>query len=1029
MKNPLISGIKCVEEALAYASRYALGHDFTQYCDLQTVIGLTEEDKKQRPEMNAPYIFGTEHGHYASVFEIEGTYCSFNEQTAITEEEKRDSSLFSSYISKLKQSLTSDLKLVGHKLSFVFERDPEKARDELHKLLEHQYRSLRRMGLESLTDILDERIEKMVPFLARERAFLVVYTSRNVFSASELRDEDKRRNGLMKSLPPARYGQNPVLHELEGLKIRHDTFVNSLEKYLYKGEGRDFSTRLRLMDAREFGFALREQLERNSLSPRWRPFLPGDIKWPHGLPKGKDHSILLSPHLRYQLFNCEPKVEGDFVHLDDYWHSTLALSLAPQYPEPFSQLFGKISSRIPWRIRMDIMPDGLSMLGGKKVVLSMAALIPPIKPVYDSVEWLKSVNEKDPVCAMTISASTWGNTKQAARRNRTLLQKGLQAWGVCEVTGTFGNPIGAWVATFPGANVLSIPSMMFPPLSKALALLPLQRPATPWADDASIVFMTPDGKPFPVKLASSLQTKFTEIVAGEPGTGKSVALGALSEAVLFSGQNNLPFLSYVDKGFSAQGLVRLIQDALPASRRHEVVGMVLRNSREHCKNPFDVQFGLKFPLAPEKEYMLSVCETICVNPETGSPPNAQDCRQILSKVIDAAFENNADINPIRYAPTIEPSVDEAIDKTGLRNEFQDEWWRKTTWYELRDLLFLKGELKAATRAHYQAMPELSDLQTHLNNEDIRAQFDTITRHGSNEKLLSYISRCLSDALSTYQMLSGRTMFELNPDTRIIAIDLNNVVGGNTLAGQVKTGLMYLYAGQLAAGHYDLPQHKDEFMEVVPDIYREFHYERLTQLSQEVKTKIYDELHNVKDIPFIINRLVTQDLENRKFGIRTVLSSQYLNHFPKEILKSANSLYLMQVSHDDLPLLTEHFNVPLHTAQLFRHLGSGASPDGSGTTFLACFRLKTGRVVQILKNPLGPKELWALNSSQKDAALRHLLYERLDGRTARSILAEAFPSGSAEKLINLRQKEAKETDHSNVIARLANELIAERGYNI
>ncbi|XYX39218.1 hypothetical protein WKI72_12030 [Candidatus Erwinia dacicola] len=82
-----------------------------------------------------------------------------------------------------------------------------------------------------------------------------------------------------------------------------------------------------------------------------------------------------------------------------------------------------------------------------------------------------------------------------------------------------------------------------------------------------------------MKLASNLQTKFTEIVAGEPGTGKSVALGALSEAILFSGQSNLPFLSYVDKGFSAQGLIKLIRDALPKSRQNEVVGIVLENSR------------------------------------------------------------------------------------------------------------------------------------------------------------------------------------------------------------------------------------------------------------------------------------------------------------------------------------------------------------------------------------------------------------------------------------------------------------------
>lgn len=1025
MKNPLVSAMKGVEEALAYASRYALGHDFTRYCDLQTVIGLTGDDKKRRPGMTSPYIFVTEEGHYASVFEVEGTYCLFNEQQAITEEERRDKALFSNYIKRLQTLLTSEFQNVGHKLSFVFERDPEKAEEELRNLLSHQYRGLKRIGL-ALSDILDERIEKMAPFVARERAFLVVYTAREAISSNEIRDEEKRRDTVMKSAPGARYGQNPLFQELEGLKIRHDTFVTTLENQFCQG---DFGTRIRLMDAREFGLDLREEVERESTSPEWRPFLPGDVAWPHGLSKGDDHSTLLSPHLRYQLFNSEPKVEGNFVHLDGYWHTTLALSLGPQHPETFSELFSKMSRHLPWRIRMDLMPDGLKILGGKKVVLSMAALLPSIRPIYDSVQWLEETGKSDPVCAMTICASTWGRTKETTKRNRTLLQKGLQSWGVCEVTGTFGDPLGAWVATMAGASALSIPSMMFPPLSAALALLPLQRPNTPWSDDASIVFSTPDGKIFPVKLASTLQTKFTEIVAGEPGTGKSVALGALSEAILYSGQSNLPFLSYVDKGFSAQGLIRLIRDALPAERKHEVVGLVLENSRSHCKNPFDVQLGMKYPLTPEKEYLLNICETLCVNPETGIPPNAQDCRQILSKVIDTAYENNADKDPVRYAPTLEPDVDTALDKTGLNHKFDELWWKKATWYEVRDMLFEKGEIKAATRAHYQAMPELSDLQIYLNDADVRTQYGTITREGSGESLLSYIGRCLSDALGTYKMLASRTVFELNADTRVIAIDLNNVVGGKTRSGQVKTGLMYLYAGQLAAGHYELPQYRNELMGHLPDMYQLFHHERLTQLAQEVKTKIYDELHNAKDIPFIMNKLVTQDLENRKFFIRTVLSSQYLNHFPHEILKSANSMYLMQVSHEDLPLLTEHFGVPAHTAQAFRHIGSGASPDGSGTHFLACFRLKTGRVVQILKNTLGPKELWALNSNPKDAHLRDQLYDMLDGTTARSILAKAFPTGSAERLINLRQKEAKETDHSNVINRLASELIAERGLQI
>ncbi|WP_153014879.1 hypothetical protein, partial [Pseudomonas amygdali] len=61
--------------------------------------------------------------------------------------------------------------------------------------------------------------------------------------------------------------------------------------------------------------------------------------------------------------------------------------------------------------------------------------------------------------------------------------------------------------------------------------------------------------------------------------------------------------------------------------------------------------------------------------------------------------------------------------------------------------------------------------------------------------------------------------------------------------------------------------------------------------------------------------------------------------------------------------------------------------------------------------------------------RRLLYDAVGGATARAILAEAFPQGTAEKLIALRQKQAGEADSNNVIRTLANELIKRRGYNI
>ena len=121
---------------------------------------------------------------------------------------------------------------------------------------------------------------------------------------------------------------------------------------------------------------------------------------------------------------------------------------------------------------------------------------------------------------------------------------------------------------------------------------------------------------------------------------------------------------------------------------------------------------------------------------------------------------------------------------------------------------------------------------------------------------------IGQACNTYKMLAGRTRFIINPATRIIAIDLNNVVGDKSAEGQLRTGIMYLFAGQVSGGDFILPQYRKELMAAVPEMYRPMHMEKLDQLDQEVKSKYYDELHNASDVPFIFPLLETQDREQR-----------------------------------------------------------------------------------------------------------------------------------------------------------------------
>lgn len=1011
-----------VEDTITVASRFLVSQDLPDYCDLQTVVRLTDDDRVRHPQLEAPYILVNHDGDYCSVYDVAGSLCDTDEDAAADQPHS-----WSGRLERMAQKLTANYRRYGNKISLVYEEDPHRGHEEVQRLLAPQYASVKRTGV-ALAEILDERCAKLSPWVSRERCYLVCYTGREALSAHELADENKRLTALAGQSPDAKFGQNPVLAEMAGQKIRHDAFLSLVEgAFGDNGQG----VLMNLMDAHAVGQALRSQVDRQGTSEKWQPLLPDDRIIPHGSRQGSDHTAFLAPHLNFQLLNVDVFPKGNKLCVNNgLWHGTLSVSLGPQAPKSFAHLKALVPRHVPWRVRMDLMPGGMKALGVKKTTLDFMAFVPALKPVWESIAALTKVEEQEPVCVMTIMASTWGETQEAVTRNLTLLTQAFQAWGICEVTQIFGDPIKAWTRTLVAASKGSGPHLLYPPISEALNLLPITRPASAWQDDGNALFPTLDGKLWPVGLASSKQNKHTELVSGSPGLGKSILLNSLSNTNVASAQQKLPFMAGVDKGFSMQGQIDLLRDSLPANRVDEAIGIVLENRPEYCRNLFDIQLGALHPIAPERNFIISILSAMCIDPKSGEPPNARDTHQIFDRVVSMAFSNNSELSPRGWMRGVVPAVDAALDKSGIYESESAEWWSSATWYEVRDLLFKAGYVSEAQRAQFQAVPELADITSYLNHEDVMTAFGDVQREDSDEVLLGYLRRCITSACSEYKMMAGRTQFVISPATRIIAIDLNNVMGDDSKSGHIKTGLMFLFAGEVAGGHFVLPQYKKALLEAVAPMYRPMHEERLEQLDQEVKTKLYDELHNAAKVPFIFPMLETQDREQRKFGVRTVLSSQYLRDFPQAILESANSLFMMEVDPKDEPLLIERFKVPKVTIRKFQRIGSGPAADGSGVPFLGIFRIKgSGTMARILKNALGPLELWSLNSSPADSALRKILYEAVGGRSARAILAEAFKLGSAQKLIEVRKKQAGEADFTNVTRGLANQLLSQRGYNL
>ncbi len=250
-----------------------------------------------------------------------------------------------------------------------------------------------------------------------------------------------------------------------------------------------------------------------------------------------------------------------------------------------------------------------------------------------------------------------------------------------------------------------------------------------------------------------------------------------------------------------------------------------------------------------------------------------------------------------------------------------------------------------------------------------------------------------------------------------------VAGDKSRAGYLQTGMMYLFAGHIAGGDFVLPQYQDEFFPALHKRWHPTHRARVQQLDEEVKTRRYDELHNAKGVPFIFPMLETENREERKFGVRTVLSSQYFRDMPEALRQSANNVYMVGVDPEDRRLLKERFKVPDVTLDRFERMGSGVP-------FLGIFRIKGGSTIaHIMKNTVGPEELWGHSTTPVDMSLRRMLEADVGAETARRILGRFFPNGSAEKVIAHRQRTAGETGGGSVIRALATELINQQGYDL
>jgi intracellular multiplication protein IcmB len=1015
--------IEVVENVSEAISRYMLGRDLASYCDLVTAVSLTEDDIRVNPELKDPQILITDQNAMLSVFDVQGTF------RLISPAE------YDAVIGNLRGKLGSYMRSYGHTLSICLERDPDRAHDELLRLAEPQINTAQRIGLDA-ADIVLSRVERNAPLVAWEQNLLMVYTHMPAMSPEERKRvlAERARQAKSCDLPYLKYAQTPASY-LAALKHRHDSFVERVrDDFLKSGPAGEGGILIAPISAHEAARVVRIQLDREHTSQKWRPRLPGDRVMARGAPHASDFSDVSYPKLGYQIATHDVETEGDFVKTDALYHATISMELGPLEPQPFKDLMDKLNRTIPWRIRYDLEPGGLDKSRGRRALLAFVGMFPGNEIVRDAFSDLVQTDREDPACTMRVFASTWAPTLSLVKERRAAVEKAMQSWGVCQLATSHGDPMAALASSIAAFTTNNVANMMFVPLSDALVMMPFQRPATPWSANGNFIQRTPDGKIFPVGLASRLQDTDIRLISAPPGSGKSVLLNSMNFAALLKpGARKLPLMTIIDVGPSSTGLIEMVKDSLPAERANEAVAIRIANSADWATNPFDTQLGALKPTRAETDFLVDLVGSMLINAQTLQPPSA-DCGRLAQHLIRNLYNKKTQAEKEPYENGVEAMVDRRLDQSGLRAKHDAAWWIDATWMEVRDLLFGAGFRREAQLAHFRAMPTLPDLATCLNDKDVVQMYGT-AKTDTGEGLLEYARRAIAAAASQYAMLAGRTRFEIGSETRLLCIDLQQVVGTSTTnEGIIKTTLMYMFARHLGAKNYFLDE--DELREVLPTtgLYTDYHMQRLADIKDENKTIAYDELHNVgkppkpgqpaKGLTLVMDRMIKDGRENRKWGVSIIGSSQYLEDYPDELLNAATSVYVMRGGNAaDERILRAQWNVSDECIRRLNREATGPGPQGGN--YLALFKTKVGMIVHILTNTPGPVELWAFSTTPDDMSLRRRLFKSMGPAAARTLLARRFKTGSATALIDAMRVDASaEAEDASVIEKLANQLLAE-----
>lgn len=948
----------------------------------------------------------------------------------------------------------------GYKIGCVFRKDLD-SQSSLRRVEAIQKQTTRHINL-NLDDLIEENIDIYRKSVYDEEVYFALITQPSVLDKVEQESSEEQRAGL--NAPAMKNAQN-LMAPIEVLRAKHSSFV---EKFMSTLAHDEFYVEAEVINVLSALAVIRHQVIPDLSDKNWLPTvaLGSDVADKLGVPNYvtplrwptdedmDDLSYLLPPPIPKQIMSNSIHVLGAKDGLPPYTvavggrlFSSVVMNIPPSQPAIFDSLFNAfnqsssvdnrgVQRTMPWSITYMISGDGLADSNVKMLLKDIIATVPPssnenMRAAYNQLAYLKKHDEA--IVGIQVSAMTWVEDtpegRKKLRNRKTRLTHIMESWGNMNVIDNVGDPILAWQSNILGLSDSHHGPKGAAPLPRALELLPLTRPASPFKS-GTVLFKTLDGKLMLHEKFSSSMNTWVSCIVGTPGSGKSVYLNnILTETCMMPGIERLPHITIIDKGISSTGFINLVRDALPNNQKHLAVSKKLRKTEPYAINPFDIKVGLREPLEFEKNQMVSFLTALL------TPAEAEEAytgtQAFVSFLVDQVFklvqEDSTEGSPKMYIYGYSKELDQYIDKYSVVEfksreveaddgsivlEVDRDDYKQISAFELTKKLHIMGEAfdpgtdgrvelwRARDLAHRMAMPILPDVVKVLRMQTTKSIYTN--RIETGETMVDFALRTIKEVTSIYPCFSNTTRFDVD-SARIVALDLQEVLDKNN---RWQSSLFLQVARMVGVKKISLSE-DDLLGDQIPEVFLPFYQQQLRNLESDRKVLAIDEMHNAKGDKALMKLLETDAREGRKWGLELLFASQNLTDFDfgegegrVKLLAYVTQLCVCSTPRaDDLQSFKNYFTENPAVIADLRRIGLSRE----GLTYMSYIKAKNNDFCSLITSTVGPKRLWSLTTDQDDRMIRNMMMKIAGNRQlAIAALAYCFPGGARSRIQEIRQ---------------------------